>query len=56
VTVDWAMARQAGGFGFLLTFGVLSLLALLVWLIEVISHRVDASRAGTGDREKRPQR
>ena len=45
--VDWGQAFQIGGIGFGLVFGVLTLLALVMWLLGVVIRRIDASEDET---------
>jgi len=39
MNVDWGQAFQVGGFGFLLVFVVLTILAVCMWLIGWILNR-----------------
>ena len=43
--IDWGLAAQISGFGFVLVFAVLIMLALAIWLVGVIVGRVAASKA-----------
>jgi Na+-transporting methylmalonyl-CoA/oxaloacetate decarboxylase gamma subunit len=38
--VDWGRALEIGGFGFGLVFGVLTLLALTMWLSGVVIRKM----------------
>ncbi len=49
--IDWGLAAQIGGFGFVLVFAVLIMLALAIWLVGVIVGRVAASKAEGGKKE-----
>ena len=46
--IDWGFAAQIGGFGFVLVFAVLIMLALAIWLVGVIVGRVATSKAEGG--------
>ena len=51
--IDWGLAAQIGGFGFVLVFAVLIMLALAIWLVGVIVGRVAASKAEGGQERDR---
>jgi Na+-transporting methylmalonyl-CoA/oxaloacetate decarboxylase gamma subunit len=51
--IDWGFAVQIGGFGFVLVFAVLIMLALAIWLVGVIVGRVAASKAEGGQERDR---
>ena len=51
--IDWGFALQIGGFGFVLVFAVLIMLALAIWLVGVIVGRVAASKAEGGQERER---
>jgi len=35
--IDWGFAGQTAGFGFLAVFAVLSILALMLWLVSLLT-------------------
>ena len=49
--IDWGLAAQISGFGFVLVFAVLIMLALAIWLVGVIVGRVATSKAEGGKKE-----
>ena len=51
--IDWGLAVQISGFGFVLVFAVLIMLALAIWLVGVIVGRVAASKAEGGQERER---
>jgi Na+-transporting methylmalonyl-CoA/oxaloacetate decarboxylase gamma subunit len=51
--IDWGLAAQIGGFGFVLVFAVLIMLALSIWFVGVIVGRVAASKAEGGQERER---
>ena len=38
-TIDWTLASQIAGFGFLTVFVVLAVLSLAVWLVSLIMYK-----------------
>jgi hypothetical protein len=50
--IDWGQALEYGGVGFVLVFGVLAILAVSTWLVNLISHRT--TNGGNGDKEAPP--
>ena len=49
--IDWGLAALISGFGFVLVFAVLIMLALAIWLVGVIVGRVATSEAEGGKKE-----
>ena len=49
--IDWGLAAQISGFGFVIVFAVLIMLALAIWLVGVIVGRVATSKAEGGKKE-----
>ena len=48
--VDWGWALEIGGFGFGLVFGVLTLLALTMWLSGVVIRKMGIDKEkGNGE-------
>ena len=48
--VDWGRALEIGGFGFALVFGVLTLLALTMWLSGVVIRKMGIDKEkGNGE-------
>jgi Na+-transporting methylmalonyl-CoA/oxaloacetate decarboxylase gamma subunit len=52
MNVDWGQAFQVGGFGFLLVFVVLTILAICMWLIGWVFNK-SAKIKGLFKREKK---
>jgi Na+-transporting methylmalonyl-CoA/oxaloacetate decarboxylase gamma subunit len=52
MTIDWNLARQVGGIGFGLVFGVLTILTVIIWLFGVIAGRMNTGNSETGDKQK----
>jgi len=50
--IDWGDALLDGGIGFLLVFGVLAILAVSTWLINLVSHKT--TNGGNGDKKEPP--
>jgi hypothetical protein len=50
--INWGEALQYGGIGFLLVFGVLAILAVSTWLVNLFSHKT--SNGGNGDKAQPP--
>ena len=50
--IDWSLARQVGGVGFGLVFGVLTILTVIIWLFGVIAGRMNTGNSETGDKQK----
>ena len=48
--IDWGLAAQISGFGFVLVFAVLIMLAVAIWLVGVIVGRA-TSKAEGGKKE-----
>jgi len=42
--IDWGLATRIAGLGFLAVFVVLSALALMLWLVSLLLHRVIGKR------------
>jgi len=50
--VDWGQAGQIGGVGFSVVFGILIILAIVIWLVGLVLNRVKPSEGKTGDKKK----
>lgn len=50
--IDWSLARQVGGVGFGMVFGVLIILTVLIWLFGVVASRLSSGKDETGDEQK----
>ena len=48
----WGQAGQTAGFGIGLTFVVLIILAVAVWLIGLVTDKLTADKDKTGDTQK----
>ena len=48
----WAQAGQIGGFGFGLVFGVLIILALVIWLTGLILSKITAGKGEASNKKK----
>ena len=51
--IDWGLAVLIGGFGFVIVFAVLIMLALAIWFVGVIVGRVAANKVEGGQERKR---
>ncbi|MBL7166943.1 MAG: OadG family protein [Dehalococcoidales bacterium] len=50
--IDWDLARQVGGVGFGVVFGVLIILTAVIWLFGVIASRISTGSSETVDKQK----
>jgi len=52
MAVDWGFAGQIGGFGFGLVFGVLIILAIVIWLVGLVLSKIGAGKGEAEDKKK----
>ena len=52
MAIDWGFAGQIGGFGFGLVFGVLIILAIVIWLVGFILSKIGAGEAEAEEEKK----
>jgi len=52
MVVNWGFAGQVGGIGFGMVFGLLIILAVIVWLVGLILNKIGAGKAETNVERK----
>ena len=52
MAVDWGFAAQVSGIGFGAIFVVLTILAVVIWLVGRVFGKINTSGSKTGDKEK----
>ena len=52
MAIDWSLAGQIGGVGFGYVFGLLLLLAIVIWLTGLIIKKFSASKDESGETKK----
>ena len=52
MAIDWSLAGQIGGVGFGYVFGLLLLLAIVIWLTGLIISKISTSKDESGETKK----
>ena len=52
MVVDWGFAGQVSGVGFGVVFGVLVILAVIIWLVGLVLNKIGSTSGTTDDKKK----
>ena len=52
MTVDWVFAGQVGGVGFGAVFIILIILGIVIWLVGLMSNKMDADAQKVSEKKK----
>ena len=52
MAIDWGFAWQVSGVGFGVVFGVLVLLAVVIWLVGLVLNKISSRNTETNDRKE----
>jgi len=50
--IDWGFAGQVGGVGFGMVFGLLIILAIVIWLTGMVINQKSTGNAGNNENDK----